>query len=193
VTNAAGLAGSIDHDLALVTRAAGGDATAFDRLIEPRLARLWRIARAIVRDDAIARDVVQDACVQAWRELAGIRDPARFDAWLSQIVVNGCRTELRRTSRRAVREIAMPDASDDAGHPARRGEGLLGDRVVEAEAVRRAFMRLGPDDRSLLVLHYVEDRPLAEIAIALRIPSGTLKWRLARARAALERALEAER
>jgi RNA polymerase sigma-70 factor (ECF subfamily) len=59
--------------------------------------------------------------------------------------------------------------------------------------VRRAFVRLDPDQRTVLVLHYVDDRPVAEIAATLGVPSGTVKWRLSRARAALERALEAER
>jgi RNA polymerase sigma-70 factor (ECF subfamily) len=69
----------------------------------------------------------------------------------------------------------------------------MGDEVVDAEAIRRAFRRLDPDKRSLLVLHYVESRPLGEIAGVLGIPTGTVKWRLSRAREALERALEAER
>jgi RNA polymerase sigma-70 factor (ECF subfamily) len=182
----------------LVMRAAAGDRIAFDRLIEPRLGRLFRMARAILRDETLARDVVQDACVNAWRELAGVREPSRFDAWLSQIVVNGCRTELRRTGRRAVREIPLdtPEAPGGArwlSATGRQSMEPLSDRVVEAEAIRRAFGRLQPDDRTLLVMHYVEDRPIAEIAGALRIPRGTVKWRLSRARAALERALEAER
>jgi RNA polymerase sigma-70 factor (ECF subfamily) len=195
LTNAAfAAAEALDRDLALVARAAGGDDAAFDDLLEPRLERLFRMARAILRDESRARDVVQEACVHAWRELGSLRAPGRFDAWLSQIVVNGCRTELRRSNRRAVREITL-DESAGQGVPSQRvgGSPVLGDQVVEAEAVRRAFVRLDADDRALLVLHYVEDRPVAEIATALRIPSGTVKWRLSRARGALERALEAER
>jgi RNA polymerase sigma-70 factor (ECF subfamily) len=194
VTLAAGLARARASDIALVIRAADGDPAAFDALIEPRLAKLLRMARAIVRDEAVARDVVQDTCVRAWRELARVREPARFDAWLAQILVNGCRTELRRIGRRGIREIALDQPSTGAGaaeRPAR--ETALGDRVVEAEAVRRAFLRVDPDDRVVLVLHYVEDRPIDEIAAMMGIPAGTVKWRLSRARAALERALEAER
>lgn len=196
---AAGRAGTLERDSALVLRAAGGDRDAFDALITPRLGRLFRMARAILRDESAARDVVQDSCVSAWRELASVRDAGRFDAWLSQIVVNRCRTELLRSGRRAVREISM-----DATTPARGTPGAamaeravagpaLSDRVVEAEAIRRAFDRLGPDDRTLIVMHYVEDRPLGEIAAALGVPTGTVKWRLSRARAALERTLEAQR
>lgn len=196
---AAGHAGALERDSALVLRAAGGDRDAFDALITPRLGRLFRMARAILRDESAARDVVQDACVSAWRELASVRDPARFDAWLSQIVVNRCRNELRRSGRQAVREISMDATATGGGAPGRSvaeravaGPSLT-DRVVEAEAVRRAFDRLGADDRALIVMHYVEDRPIGEIAATLGIPTGTVKWRLSRARAALERTLEAQR
>ncbi len=193
-SSAAGRIDAKDRDAILVERAAGGDDDAFDALITARLDRLCRIARSILRDDSQARDVVQDACLQAWRELANVRDPRRFDGWLTQIVVNGCRSQLRRTKRREIREIAV-DEPDPTGRSRelRSGEQLLGDRVVDAEAVRRAFVRLNPDQRTLLVLHYVDDRPINEIAGLLRIPSGTVKWRLSRAREALERALEAER
>ena len=195
---AAGTAGQLDRDIELVLRAAAGDRAAFDSLIEPRLGRLFRMARAIVRDETLARDIVQETCVTAWRELPSVRDASRFDAWLSQIIVNRSRTELRRVGRRSVREISIdePDGGRSSGaaaatHPA-PGRSV-GDRVVEAEAIRRAFLRLDPDDRALIAMHYVEDRPVAEIATALRIPVGTVKWRLSRARAALERALEGQR
>jgi RNA polymerase sigma-70 factor (ECF subfamily) len=194
VTDAAGRAGVHDRDVALVHRAAGGDNQAFDELIEPRLERLFRMARAIVRSESFARDAVQDACVHAWRELPSLRDAERFDAWLTQIVVNGCRSQLRGTKRREVREIALNEPDSKGRSPQIRSEErLLGDRVVDAEAVRRAFVRLNPDHRTVLVLHYVDDRPVAEIAAAMGVASGTVKWRLSRARDALERALEAER
>jgi RNA polymerase sigma-70 factor (ECF subfamily) len=195
---AAGTAAELDRETELVLRAAGGEREAYDALIQPRLGRLFRMARAIVRDETLARDVVQDTCVTAWRELPSVRDASRFDAWLSQILVNRCRTELRRAGRRSVREIRMDEPRGRgstglaaAAHPAPGPS--LGDRVVEAEAIRRAFLRLDPDSRALIAMHYVEDRPVAEIAAALRIPAGTVKWRLSRARAALERALEAQR
>jgi RNA polymerase sigma-70 factor (ECF subfamily) len=198
VTLAGGLARERDSDAALVIRAAAGDRGAFDDLIGPRIGRLFRMARAILRDDFQARDVVQETCVSAWRELASVRESARFDGWLSQILINQCRTQLRTTSRRQVREIPIDDRGDAGGAAAAATRAIqpgpgLSDRVVEAEAIRRAFARLGPDDRALLVMHYVEDRPIGEIGAALRTPSGTVKWRLSRARAALERALEAQR
>jgi RNA polymerase sigma-70 factor (ECF subfamily) len=64
--------------------------------------------------------------------------------------------------------------------------------VVSNDAIVRAFDRLRPAERVILVLHHVEERPVAEIARSLGIPVGTAKWRLHAARSALEKALEAE-
>jgi RNA polymerase sigma-70 factor (ECF subfamily) len=179
--------GRID-DGGLVERAARGQPEAFDQLIRPRLDRLYRMALTILRNESDARDAVQEACVLAWREVPRLRDRGRFDAWLSQILVNACRGQLRRGRRTRVREIDVAEAEDHVGF-ATGGHEAFG----EVEAIRRAFDRLDPDTRSLLALHYVEERPLAEIGRMMGAPVGTIKWRLSNARKALDRALAEER
>lgn len=181
-----------ERDVALAERAARGDTEAFDALIRPRLDRLFRMAVAITRNESDARDAVQEACVSAWRELPRLRGQAQFDSWLGQILVNACRGLLRRRRRVHVREIAvdaMPASSSWDETVATDGPA---DATGEVEAIRRAFDRLDPAVRSLLVLHYVEERPLAEIGRILGAPVGTIKWRLSKARGALDRALEVE-
>jgi RNA polymerase sigma-70 factor (ECF subfamily) len=66
------------------------------------------------------------------------------------------------------------------------------DEMVDNDVIGRAFDRLRPQDRMILVLHHVEERPVAEIARSLGIPVGTVKSRLHAARGALEKAMEAE-
>ena len=66
------------------------------------------------------------------------------------------------------------------------------DSIAERDAIGRAFDRLRPEDRAILVLHHIEDRPVAEIARSLGIPVGTTKWRLHAARRALEREMGVE-
>jgi RNA polymerase sigma-70 factor, ECF subfamily len=182
------------RDTELLGMAAAGDPAAFDAVLVPRLDRVYRLAMSICRDEADARDATQDACVQAWRELPRLRDRSRFDAWLSQIVVNSCRATLRRRRRGRVREISTDDATVtwEPQATARLAAAPADDRLAEREAIQRAFERLGPDDRSLLALHYVEERPLADIGRQLRLPVGTVKWRLFNARRALNAALKAE-
>jgi RNA polymerase sigma-70 factor (ECF subfamily) len=183
-------------DAGLLERAASGEVEAFDALLRPRLERLFRISVAILRSEADARDAVQEGCLHAWSALPSLREHDRFDAWLTQVVVNDCRTLLRRRQRRRTREIHLdaltPEA--DGSSASQRLEADAGtDDVAEVEAVRRAFERLDPTSRSLIVLHYVDERPLREIGPLVGAPVGTVKWRLWRARRALVRALEGER
>ena len=168
-----------------VEAALDGDVDAFDRLVLNHLPRTYRIAQAILGSEADAGDAVQEAWLAAWRQLPTLRDPGRFDGWLDQIVVNACRMSLRRRSR--VREIQMPDGFDaQASQPSP-------DQVAERESLDRAFSQLTVDQRTILVLHHLERRPLSAIAAALVIPVGTAKSRLHAARVALERLLENER
>lgn len=186
-------------DRALVERAAAGDHDAFDRLAGPRLLAAMRTAMAILRVEEDARDAVQEALVSAWRELPRLREPDQFDAWLGRILVNRCRSTLRHRKRVNVREIALDsgdDGNDEQRSPTRyRPVGVEGGQAqfAEGDAIRRAFERLDPDARALIVLHHVEERPVAEIAALAGVPEGTVKWRLHSARKALERALERER
>lgn len=178
------------RDGELIRLAASGDRDAFDGLIAPRLDRLFRMALAITRSHADARDATQEACVNAWRELPRLRDRDRIDAWLNQIVVNAARMAVRSRGRKQVREISVDDDTRPGGfEPSVPSEA---DALADADAIRRAFGHLDGTTRALLVLHYVEGAPLADIARATGSPVGTVKWRLSRARKALERALEVE-
>jgi RNA polymerase sigma-70 factor (ECF subfamily) len=179
-------------DARLLEMAAAGDVDAFDVLLRPRLPKLFRMAVAITRSEANARDALQEASVHAWRELPRLRDRERFDAWLAQILVNACRSLLRRERRVSVREIDVERMAADGG-PGSFATRSDVETIPETDLIRRAFERLDPTVRSLLVLHYVEERPLAEIGRILGSPVGTIKWRLSNARQALNRALEVER
>jgi RNA polymerase sigma-70 factor, ECF subfamily len=168
-----------------VEAALAGDDAAFEALVLDGLPRTYRMALAILGSEADARDAVQEAWVSVWRQMPSLRDPARFDPWLDQILVNACRAGLRK--RRRVREIALDDNFDiEAPQPGP-------DHITEREALQHAFNGLSVEQRTLLVLHHLERRPLTAIAELFGIPVGTAKSRLHAARSALERTLEAER
>jgi len=178
----------------LVRRASRGDVAAFDELVAARLAQSLRLARAIVDSPADAEDVVQEAFVSAWRSLRRLREPEKFDAWFGRILVNTARSHIRR--RGTVTPISIDrrraDSPDDEHeHPGRHDPAL--DRVDSSDALARAIDRLTVDQRTILALHHLEERPVAQIAAVLGIPVGTAKWRLHAARQALGRALEAQR
>jgi RNA polymerase sigma-70 factor (ECF subfamily) len=168
-----------------VERAAAGDRAAFDRLIDARLEPTFRTALAILGDEADARDACQEAFIAAWRELPRLRETDRFDAWFGRIVVNACRDALRSRHRRRVREIDVDDATS-AALPSRSRP--LDERIVEIDALQRAFERLSIPERTILALHHLEHRPLSDIAGILGVPEGTVKSRLHAARRSFERA-----
>ena len=193
VTTAAN--GAASGDDALVRRARSGDAAAFEALVDTRIDRCYRLAWSILSNDADAADATQDALVSAWRQLPRLRDPGTFDGWLNRIVANSAlmvrrhRVRLREVSVQPTRPgEATPDPEPWQDPRARTAM----DEFVDNDAIARAFDRLRPKDRMILVLHHVEERPVAEIARSLGIPVGTAKWRLHAARTALEKAMEAE-
>jgi RNA polymerase sigma-70 factor (ECF subfamily) len=193
LTTAANLAASADG--ALVRRAQTGDAAAFERLVDIRIDRCYRLAWSILSNDADAADATQDALVSAWRQLPRLRDPATFDGWLNRIVANAAL--MARRHRVRLREVSVRPAhpGDETPQPEPRQDmqaRTAMDEFVDNDAIARAFDRLRPKDRTILVLHHVEERPVAEIARSLGIPVGTAKWRLHAARTALEKAMEAE-
>ena len=177
----------------LVERASHGDADAFDTIARTVGDALYGRALAILRDESDARDATQEALVRAWRELPRLNAPARFDAWLDRILVNVCRDQLRRRGRQQVREIRpVLDLGSDlstGGHGSAIDPHAGDDRRA---AIQGAFRRLSVDDRTLLVLHHLEMRSVADLAAVLAVPAGTVMRRLHTARGRLQRALDEE-
>ncbi len=171
-------------DRHLVEAAQGGDRDAYVDLIRPRIDHLFAISQRILRDVDRAEDALQDALVIAWRDLRGLRDPGRFDAWLRRLLVNECinqaARERRRTSILRVLPIDGPAASDD----------LLS--VADRDQLDRGFRRLPPEQRAILVLHHFLGYAPTEIAETLGIPAGTARSRLHHAHRAMRAALEAD-
>jgi RNA polymerase sigma-70 factor (ECF subfamily) len=180
----------------LIEQAQAGDRAAFEALVRLKVDAVYGTALAILGHEADAQDAVQEAFVAAWRSMAALRDPDRFEAWFGRIVVNACRMSLRK--RRGVREITVQSSGDDAvGSDGDLSESPSSDRpladlAASADAFDRAFERLTIDERALLVLRHRDELPVAEIAARLGIPAGTVKSRLFAARRSLERALARE-
>ena len=164
------------------------DPDAFAAAVRPRLNSMLRTAYAILGDEAEARDALQDALTDAWRGYGSLRDAERSDAWLARILLNRCRMALRTRRRRPVSQISV---SDTDGSPPGGGDRPpdFAEAIASRDAMERAFERLATDLRIVLVLHYLEDRPIREIADVLGIAEGTVKSRLHTARRSLADAL----
>jgi RNA polymerase sigma-70 factor (ECF subfamily) len=176
----------------VVERARTGDKAAFEVLVACWVEPAFRIALSILGNEADARDATQDAFLAAWRRLRQLRDPERFDGWLYQILVNSCRGLRRGRQRVAVREIQVSALGGDL-EPVDDPPETADERASSLDAIERAWFRLTVAERTILALHHLEHRPVAEIAAMLRIPTGTAKSRLFHARRSLDQALEAER
>ena len=172
----------MDRDL--VEAARRGDQAAFIDLVRPRSDRLFAIALRILRDIDRAEDALQDALVIAWRDLRGLRDPDRFDAWLHRLLVNVCVVHATRERRRTINLRVLPVE----GPPAR--DDLL--TIADRDQLERGFRRLPPDQRAILVMHHYVGYSPTEIAETLGIPPGTARSRLFNAHRAMRAALDAD-
>lgn len=171
-------------DLDLIEAAQRGDQAAFVDLVQARGHRLFAIAHRILRDVGWAEDALQDALVIAWRDLPSLRDPARFDAWMHRLLTNVCIAQAGRERRRIANLRVLP--LDGATAP----DELLG--VADRDQLDRAFQRLVPDERAVLVLRYFVGYEPAEIAEVLGVPGGTVRSRLHHATRAMRAALDAD-
>lgn len=172
----------MDHDL--IEAAQRGDQAAFVDLVKARGDRLFAIAHRILRDVGWAEDALQDALVIAWRDLPSLRDPARFDAWVHRVLTNVCIAHAGRERRRIANLRVLP--LDGAAAP----DELLG--VADRDQLDRAFRRLVPEERAVLVLRYFVGYEPAEIAEVLGVPGGTIRSRLHHATRAMRAAIDAD-
>ena len=172
----------MDRDL--VEAARHGDREAYADLIRARADRLFALAQRILRDVDRTEDAVQEALVIAWRDLPGLRDPDRFDAWLHRLVVRSCVHEAMRERRLVanlrVLPLDLPATKDD----------LLS--LDDRDQLERGFRRLEPQQRAILALRHFAGYEPAEIAEILGIPGGTVRSRLHHAHRAMRAALEAD-
>ena len=154
----------------LIERAIRGDVIAFEALVEPHLAHLYRLAAAMVGPDD-ARDVTQETLVSAWREIRRLKRRDRLEAWLRSILMNRARNLLRTRKRHSA--VSFEPASEHGGPFEEPIAGLHGRWAVED-----ALAVLRPDERAVIVLHYFADLTLREVAKSLGVREGTVKSRL---------------
>lgn len=171
-------------DRTLVEAARFGDEEAFASITRASADRLLGIAHRILRDVDRAEDAVQQALVTAWRELPGLRDVDRFDAWLTRILVHACYAEARRARAWSANVRVLPVDGPTVA------DSTLD--VITRDTLERGFRRLPPEQRAIFVLHHHLGLRQSEIADALEIPLGTVKSRLHHATVTLRAAIEAD-
>jgi RNA polymerase sigma-70 factor (ECF subfamily) len=183
------------EDMQLVQRIAAGDRAAFELLMRRYNRRLYRLARATLRDDAEAEDALQEAYLSAYRAMGQFRGESAVSTWLSRLVINECLGRLRKSARRqnvvpmvpAEEVDVMPAAANDNNSP----EKLLV-RTQMRSLIERKLDELPEDFRTVFVLRAVEEMSVEETAACLGIPEPTVRSRHFRARSLLRESLAQE-
>ena len=191
---------TVAGDVELATRIARDDQAAFETLMRRHNGRLFRVARAILRDDAEAEDTLQDAYLDAYRHIGSFRGGATLATWLTRIVINQALMRLRRRRRD---RIVIPFGGRwamDSEHDPDQAETDVPDEASESPPsaafraeIRRVLERRIDDlpmaFRTVFVMRDVEDMSVQETAECLAIPAATVRTRLFRARALLRESL----
>lgn len=172
-----------DPDLPLVERARRGDEGAFGELVERHQGRALALAWRLGGDRADAEEVAQDAFVRAWRALPSFRGESAFGTWLHRIVTRVALDRRARATARRSHEVGVGDA--DLESVAAAGPVPEEEDRVTAQARAALLAGLSEAQRAAVSLHYLEDRPVLEVARLLGVPENTVKTHLARARAAM--------
>ena len=177
-----------ENDVALVKAALAGRREAFADLVTRYQDYAYGVAIGLLSDFELARDVVQEAFLCAYRDLRKLRDPARFGGWLCGIV--------RHTAHRALREAGQVRALAEelCGTMEPFAQTAPPDRAAEdaerREIVSRALARLSEKNREAVSLYYVDGLSYADIAGFLDVTEATVQGRLQRARAQLRKELK---
>lgn len=172
----------------IVTRVRAGELALFEQLMRRHNARVYRAARAILRDDSEAEDVMQDAYVRAYEHLHEFEGRARFSTWLTRIAVHEALARVRRGKR-----LTALDAHAQEPAMITRPESSPEQQLSDVElrtAIEAAVAKLPDDFRSVFVLRAVEGMSGAETAECLGIPEETVKTRLHRARTRIQEMLQ---
>jgi RNA polymerase sigma-70 factor (ECF subfamily) len=169
-----------------VLQAKAGEPEAWDILFRRYQLPLYAYVFELVHDEQTSLDLVQETFIAAVRHVGGLRDDAKFGSWLFGIAHQKCIQRWRKQSREEVLLDEIPDAPDESEN---NPDDLLIRQEQEAEFMN-LLNQLPLPQRSVLLLHFVEDFSLEEIAGITGTQLGTVKSRLYYAKKALRKLLE---
>ncbi len=182
-------------ELALIASAQKGDLDSFNTLVLAYQDALFNTALRILSDSELAADATQDAFLSAFKSINSFRGGS-FKAWLMRTVTNACYDELRRKKRRPTTPLE-PDTNDGDEMDSPRwlaDNSMSPEQKLEADELEHAIQHcldaLPSDFRTVVVLADIQGLDYSEVASATRVPLGTIKSRLARARLRLRECLQ---
>ena len=169
-----------------VSQARAGDPEAWDALFHRYQLPLYVYVFELVQDEQTSLDLVQETFIAAVRHIGNLRDDAKFGSWLFGIAHQKCIQRWRKQNREEILLDEIPDTPDEFEN---RPDDLLIRQEQEA-GFMNLLNQLPLPQRSVLLLHFIEDFPLEEIAGVTDTPLGTVKSRLHYAKKSLRKLLE---
>ncbi len=152
----------------LVKQAQKGDADAFTELMQCQMQKMYKTARAMLRNDEDAADAISDTILACWEKIGQVREVQFFKTWMTKILINKCNDILRQYKQ----EGAAKEASDNV---------YFSERYENIEWLE-TLKSLDEKYRLVMVLYYVDGLDTAEISEILKMPAATVRTRLARGR-----------
>ena len=184
----------IEEEAQMIACILAGDTERYHELIRPYERSVYRMAFSLMKNEADAEDVAQEAFLKAFRKLADFRGHAKFSTWLISITLNEARGRLRRQG--ILRMESLDETPEEGGSVS---PALLRDwREIPSDVLERSEIRdllkvavgeLGPIYREVLLLRDVEELSIEETSIALAVTPATVKVRLHRARMMMQKIL----
>jgi RNA polymerase sigma-70 factor (ECF subfamily) len=179
-------------ELALITSSQKGDLDAFNQLVLAYQEQAYNLALRFLSDEDAAEDITQNSFISAFQNIRSFRGGS-FRAWLLRIVTNNCLDELRRMKRKPVQPLDTvdPESGEDIDDPLwlKDDQPLPEEQVAQKElefVIRRCIANLPVDFRAIVLLVDVNGLDYQAASKAVRIPVGTVRSRLARARRKLQ-------
>jgi RNA polymerase sigma-70 factor (ECF subfamily) len=168
------------QDALIVVRCQLGHEDAWRQLVERWQPRLWSFIARMTPDSAAAEDVLQTVWLRVIRSLVRLREPERWSAWVYGIaraaIIDRFRDQYRRPATEVLADISFVDTGAE--------------QLADKEFLATELNRLCPMDREAVVLHYLQELPVADVAEICGVPAGTIKSRLHRARHVLRQNLQ---
>jgi RNA polymerase sigma-70 factor (ECF subfamily) len=174
-----------ETDLVLIQQSKNGDLVAFEELVRRYQRQIYRVAYRFVHNSADAEDMAQETFIHAFTAIKSFKEEFRFYTWIYRIAVNLCLNFSRR--HRRIFSSRLEDVSPEyVVAPERQNPEKVMARTEMGEKIQRAVNRLPGPQKTVFILRAYEELSYEEIAQVLKISTGTVMSRLARARAKLQ-------
>jgi RNA polymerase sigma factor (sigma-70 family) len=180
---------NLQHDSALVSKAARGDHSAFMALVQRHQAMVSGVTLSVLRDFSASEDAAQETFLTAWQKLGSLQDPSKLRPWLASIARNTARNTALSHLRMKKRKAEIHERAEGPEGSAVGPDEMMA-RKDELSLVLAALETLPEKYRTPLILFYREDQSVAAVAEALGLSKNAVKQRLKRGRAKLHREVE---